>query len=127
MTIIFNKDLDWDKLFSNTLDPRSLEWDTTNKQYWKGKEIISAEDWLDMVRAEVKTNNNHCYTVALNYFPETFIHEAYWYKVPDDLKEYREKWRAEWHELLRRINDEKYRKAFNPTEEEKAADGNRKF
>ena len=96
--------------------------------FWRGKPIISAEQWLKITKANtISSIDNYNVAEGLLYYPATFTWPIFPLGIPDEFILEANEWRANWHQLLEYKHDEEYRKFYYPTEEEKANDPQAKF
>ena len=69
--------------------------------YWKGKEVIPADQWLKITKANtISRKENYNVREGLRYFPHDYIKWIFPLGVPDDLQIEANKWYSEYLELM---------------------------
>jgi hypothetical protein len=76
--------------------------------YWKGRKIISKDEWLEMGHSISKGNKKYSVRDALKYFPDSYIEHVFLFGIPEHLKATAEKWHSYYIELMQHKKDPEY-------------------
>jgi len=98
--------LNLDKSVNKLIDRiDKLDFSNTNKSdginYWKGKKIISLEEWFQISRTNNLSNpDKHRIKEGLEYFPNGYCEMIFPLGVPDDITENVNEWHKHYIELM---------------------------